>query len=132
MKKILFVCVENSNRSQMAQAFAKIHGQGIVEAYSAGSKPSGKVNPKAVEIMKEIGCDLITHQSKSLDEIPQGEYEYVVSMGCGENCPFVPAKNRIEWNIPDPKNMDKEQMREVRRLIERHVKELIEKIKTLK
>ena len=132
MKKILFVCIENSNRSQMAQAFAKIHGQGIVEAYSAGSKPSGKVNPKAVEIMKEIGCDLATHQSKSLDEIPQGEYEYVVSMGCGENCPFVPAKNRIEWNIPNPKNMDKEQMREVRRLIERHVKELIEKIKTLK
>ena len=132
MKKILFVCIENSNRSQMAQAFAKIHGQGIVEAYSAGSKPSGKVNPKAVEIMKEIGCDLTTHQSKSLDEIPQGEYEYVVSMGCGENCPFVPAKNRIEWNIPNPKNMDKEQMREVRRLIERHVKELIEKIKTLK
>ena len=82
--------------------------------------------------MKEIGCDLATHQSKSLDEIPQGEYEYVVSMGCGENCPFVPAKNRIEWNIPNPKNMDKEQMREVRRLIERHVKELIEKIKTLK
>ena len=116
----------------MAEAFAKIHGQGIVEAYSAGSKPSGKVNPKAVEIMKEIGCDLATHQSKSLDEIPQGEYEYVVSMGCGENCPFVPAKNRIEWNIPNPKNMDKEQMREVRRLIERHVKELIEKIKTLK
>jgi len=116
----------------MAEAFAKIHGQGIVEADSAGSKPSGKVNPKAVEIMKEIGCDLATHQSKSLDEIPQGEYEYVVSMGCGENCPFVPAKNRIEWNIPNPKNMDKEQMREVRRLIERHVKELIEKIKTLK
>src|SRR3989338_4738671 len=132
MKKILFVCIENSNRSQMAEAFAKIHGQGIVEAYSAGSKPSGKVNPKTVEIMKEIGCDLATHQSKSLDEIPQGEYEYVVSMGCGENCPFVPAKNRIEWNIPNPKNMDKEELREVRRLIERHVKELIEKIKTLK
>ncbi len=116
----------------MAQAFAKIHGQGIVEAYSAGSKPSGNINPKAVEIMKEIGYDLTTHQSKSLNDIPQEEYEYVVSMGCGENCPFVPAKNRIEWNIPDPKNMDKEQMREVRRLIERHVKELIEKIKTLK
>ena len=132
MKKILFVCIENSARSQMAQAFAKIHGQGIVEAYSAGSKPSGNINPKAVEIMKEIGYDLTTHQSKSLNDIPQEEYEYVVSMGCGENCPFVPAKNRIEWNIPDPKNMDKEQMREVRRLIERHVKELIEKIKTLK
>ncbi len=132
MKKILFVCIENSNRSQMAEAFAKIHGQGIVEAYSAGSKPSGKINPKAIEAMKEIGCDLTTHDSKSFDDIPQVEYEYVVSMGCGENCPFVPAKNRIEWNIPDPKNMDRDELRKVRRLIERHVKELIEKIKTLK
>ena len=132
MKKILFVCIENSNRSQMAQAFARIHGQGIVEAYSAGSKPSGKINPKAIEAMKEIGYDLTTHQSKSLDKIPQVEYEYVVSMGCGENCPFVQAKNRIEWNIPEPKNMDRDELRKVRRLIEQHVKELIEKIKTLK
>lgn len=129
MEKILFVCIENSSRSQMAQAFAKIHGQGIVEAYSAGSKPSGKINPKAIEAMKEIGYDLTTHDSKSLDDIPQGEYEYVVSMGCGENCPYVPAKNRIEWNIPDPKNMDKDKLREVQRLIERQVKDLIEKIK---
>lgn len=113
----------------MAQAFAKIHGQGIVEAYSAGSKPSGKINPKAIEAMKEIGYDLTTHDSKSLDDIPQGEYEYVVSMGCGENCPYVPAKNRIEWNIPDPENMDKDKLREVQRLIERQVKDLIEKIK---
>ena len=121
----------------MAQAFANIHGQEIVEAYSAGSKPSGKINPKAIETMKEIGYDLTTHQSKSLNDIPQREYEYIVSMGCGDlsavaqagNCPFVPAKNRIEWNIPDPKSMDKDQLREVRHLIEQQVKELIEKIK---
>ena len=113
----------------MAQAFAKMHGQGIVEAYSAGSKPSGKINPKTIEAMKEIGYDLTTHQSKSLNDIPHEEYEYMVSMGCGEKCPWVPAKNRIEWNIPDPKNMDKDHVREVRRLIEQQVKELIEKIK---
>ncbi len=128
MKKILFVCIENSNRSQMAQAFANIHGKGIVEAYSAGSKPSGKVNPKAIEAMKEIGYDLTTHQSKSLNDIPQEEYEYVVSMGCGENCPFVPAKNRIDWNIPDPKNMPLKGIRKVRDLIEEKVKQLLSHI----
>lgn len=128
MKKILFVCIENSNRSQMAQAFARIHGQGIVEAHSAGSKPSGKINPKAIEAMKEVGYDLTTHDSKSLDDIPQGEYEYVVSMGCGENCPFVPAKSRIEWNIPDPKHMDKDEFRKVRDLIEEKVKQLLSSI----
>lgn len=127
-KKILFVCVENSNRSQMAEAFAKIHGKGIVEAYSAGSKPSGKINPKAIEAMKEIGYNLTTHESKSLDDTPQGEY--AVSMGCGDNCPFVPAKNRIDWDIPDPKHLDKDEFRKVRNLIEEKVKELLGKIKT--
>lgn len=112
----------------MAQAFARIHGQGIVEAHSAGSKPSGKINPKAIEAMKEVGYDLTTHDSKSLDDIPQGEYEYVVSMGCGENCPFVPAKSRIEWNIPDPKHMDKDEFRKVRDLIEEKVKQLLSSI----
>lgn len=113
----------------MAEAFARIHGKGIVEAYSAGSKPSGKVNQKTIEAMKEIGYDLTTHKSKSLDDIPQIEYDYVVSMGCGENCPFVPAKNRIDWDIPDPKNLDKDEFRKVRNLIEEKVKELLEKIK---
>lgn len=129
MKKILFVCIENSNRSQMAEAFARIHGKGIVEAYSAGSKPSGKVNQKAIEAMKEIGYDLTTHESKSLDDIPQEEYEYTVGMGCGEKCPWVPAKNRIDWDIPDPKNLDKDEFRKVRNLIEEKVKELLGKIK---
>ncbi len=128
MKKILFVCIENSNRSQMAQAFAKIHGQGIVEAYSAGSKPSGKINPKAIEAMKEIGYDLTTHDSKSLDDIPQGEYEYVVSMGCGDECPFIRAKCREDWDIPDPKNMPLEGFLKVRDQIEEKVKQLLSSI----
>jgi len=113
----------------MAQAFAKIHGQGLAEAYSAGSKPSGQINPRAIEAMKEIGYDLTTHDSKSLDDIPQGQFDYVVSMGCGEKCPWVPTKNRVDWDIPDPKNMDKDEFRQVRDLIETKVKELLEKIK---
>ena len=127
MKKLLFVCIENSNRSQMAQAFAKIHGQGVIEAYSAGSKPSGKINPKAIEAMEEVGYDLSLHQSKSLDNLSQAEFDCVVSIGCGENCPYVITKKRIDWNIPDPKNMDKTEFRKVRDLIEQKVKELIEK-----
>lgn len=114
----------------MAEAFAKIHGKRIVEAYSAGSRPSGKVNPKAIEAMKEIGYDLTAHKSKSPDDVRQIEYDYVVSMGCGDNCPFVPAKNRIDWDIPDPKHLDKDEFRKVRNLIEEKVKELLGKIKT--
>lgn len=128
MKKILFVCIENSNRSQMAQAFAKIHGHDKVEAFSAGSNPSGKINSKAIEAMKEIGYNLTTHQSKSLDNIPQIQWDYLIGMGCGDKCPYVLTKNRIEWDIPDPKNMDKDKFRKVRDLIERQVKELLGKI----
>ena len=84
MKHILFVCIENSCRSQMAEAFGHMHGKGIIEAHSSGSRPSGKVNERAIEFMKEVGYDLTTHTSKSLDEIPDVEYEYAITMGCGD------------------------------------------------
>jgi protein-tyrosine-phosphatase len=125
MKKILFVCVENSCRSQMAEAFAKIHGKGIFEAYSSGSKPSGIVNEKAVAAMKEVGYNLSAHNSKSLSEIPDVEYEYAITMGCGDACPFVRARHREDWQIPDPKNMDEEEFRRIRDMIKEKVKELI-------
>ncbi len=120
-KYILFVCIENSNRSQMAQAFAEIHGGDKVRAYSAGSRPSGKINPKAIAAMKELGYDLSTHQSKSLDEIPKTEYEYAVTMGCGDECPFVVAAHREDWNIPDPREMNDVEFRKVRDMIEERV-----------
>lgn len=129
MKKILFVCVENSNRSQMAQAFAKIHGKNI-EALSAGSKPSGKINPKAIDAMRERGYDLSAHDSKSLDGIPAIEYDAVIGMGCGdEGCPLVRAKRREEWDIPDPKNLPPHEFNKVRDLIEAKVKTLLSEIK---
>ncbi len=121
-KKLLFVCIENSNRSQMAQAFAIIHGGNKVEAYSAGSKPSGKINPKAIAAMQELGYDLSAHDSKSLQEIPQTTYDYVVTMGCGDACPWIPAKHRIDWQIPDPRDMQPEAFNQVRDLIEAKVK----------
>jgi len=125
---ILFVCVENSNRSQMAQAFAIVHGGEKVRALSAGSRPSGKLNPKAVDAMKELGYDLSSHRSKSLDELPAIEFDYVVTMGCGDECPYIKAKNRVDWNIPDPRNMNEQDFRKVRDLIEQYVKELLQKI----
>src|SRR5437868_4694743 len=121
MKNLLFVCIENSNRSQMAQAFAIMHGQGKVNAFSAGSNPSRKVNPKAIAAMKELNYDLSKHESKSLTEIPDITYDHIVTMGCGDACPFVKAKHRDDWQIPDPKNMNEDEFRKVRDLIEEKV-----------
>jgi arsenate reductase len=125
MKRVVFVCVENSNRSQMAEAFARIHGGGDVEAYSAGSRPSGKVDPRAIEAMKELDYDLTTHRSKGLTDLPAAEFDAIVTMGCGDQCPLVPTKTRIEWNIPDPKAMPPDEFRKVRDLIEEKVKGLL-------
>lgn len=126
--RILFVCVENSNRSQMAEAFARIHGGDRVEIHSAGSRPSGRVNPRAIESMREVGYDLAGHRSKSLQQVPQGDYDVAVSMGCGDACPVVWARQREEWNIPDPKDMPAEEFRQVRDLIENKVKALLEAV----
>jgi len=125
MKRLLFVCVENSCRSQIAEAFARIHGRGELEIYSAGSRPTGKVNPKAIESMREIGYDLSGHDSKSLAEIPAVEYDFVVTMGCGDECPYVRARQREDWNVPDPKNLPPEPFRKIRDEIERKVKDVL-------
>jgi protein-tyrosine-phosphatase len=125
MKKILFVCVENSNRSQMAEAFARMHGGVQVEAASAGSKPSGRINPKAIEAMKERGYDLTTHGSKGLDEFNGKHVDVAVTMGCGDECPLVRAERRVDWKIPDPRDMTPDEFRGVRDLIESKVKELL-------
>ncbi len=125
MKRVLFVCVENSNRSQMAEAFARIYGEGKVEALSAGSRPSGKVNPRAIEYMAELGYDLAAHTSKSLEAFNGQPVDVAVTMGCGDECPLVLAARREEWQIPDPREMPPEQYREVRGLIEAKVKALI-------
>jgi coenzyme PQQ biosynthesis protein PqqD len=126
MKRILFVCVENSNRSQMAEAFARMHGTGKVEAYSAGSRPAGRINPTAIAAMQELGYDLSTHASKGLDHFNGMKFDAAVTMGCGDACPLVLAKERLDWAIPDPRDMTPEQFRDVRNGIEAKVKELIQ------
>lgn len=125
-KKVLFVCVENSNRSQMSEAFASIYGEEGVSAFSAGSKPSGKINPKAISAMKDLGYDLSLHHSKSLEEIKSfAPFDVVVTMGCGDACPWMPAKRFIDWDIPDPKNMEPAEFNKVRDLIGEKVKGLL-------
>ena len=125
MKTVLFVCVENSNRSQMAEAFARMHGRGAVEAASAGSRPSGRINPKAIAAMQERGYDLTTHASKGLDAFNGRRVDVAVTMGCGDECPLVIAGRRDDWKIPDPRDMSPEEFRGVRDLIERKVRELV-------
>jgi arsenate reductase len=120
--KAVFVCVENSNRSQMAEAFARMAG---IEAYSAGSRPSGKVNPKAIEALRELGYDLTTHHSKSLDDLPPVEFDVAVTMGCGDACPATLARRHEDWAIPDPREMPPAEFHRVRDLIEEKVKELL-------
>jgi protein-tyrosine-phosphatase len=110
----------------MSQAFATKFGRDKIESYSAGSKPSGQINPKAVAAMAELGYDLTQHSSKSLDEVKQfAPFDVVITMGCGDACPWMPAKQFIDWEIPDPRNMDREQFNKVRDLIGEKVKELI-------
>jgi len=129
MKKILFVCIENSCRSQIAEGFAKTIGDGLVEVYSAGSRPSGKVNPLAQQVMQEIGIDISTHRPKGFNELPVKKFDYVITLGCQDVCPFVPADKHIEWNIPDPKDKEIGYFRIVRDEIRQRVEELIKNIK---
>jgi protein-tyrosine-phosphatase len=119
--RVLFVCVENSNRSQMAEAFARLHGGDRVEAQSAGSRPSGVVNPRAIASMRELGYDLGTHRSTSIEEAGPGPFDAVVTMGCGDACPSVAAGVREDWSIPDPRAMEPDEFRAVRDRIERDV-----------
>ena len=109
----------------MAEAFARLHGGAEVEAHSAGSRPSGRINPKALRFMAELGYDLATHRSKSLDEIDGLQFDAVITMGCGDNCPWVPAKRREDWALPDPKHFDDDGYRAVRDEISARVKSLL-------
>jgi|TARA_B100001113_G_scaffold160012_1_gene130825 protein-tyrosine-phosphatase len=127
MKKVVFLCVENSCRSQIAEAFANIHGKEKILAFSAGSKPSGTINPKAISLMTELNYDLSTHQSIHVDKLPDVEIDAMISMGCGDSCPSIRAKERIEWDIPDPKEMEYQDFKEVIKNIERKVLDFLKK-----
>ena len=128
MKSVLYVCTENSNRSQMAEAFTKVHGADVLKASSAGSSPSGVVSPRAIRAMAEVAYDLTEHRSKGVDEVPEGPFDFVITMGCGDDCPYIAAERRDDWALPDPKAMPPEEFNELRDEIERRVKQLIAQI----
>lgn len=125
LPQVLFVCVENSCRSQMAEGFARARGGGRFVPYSAGSRPSAQVNPRAIAFMRERGVDLTQHAPKNLDDLPPGvRWDVIVTMGCGDACPHLPAKTRLDWDLPDPKSMSDDDFRRVRDRIESLVGEL--------
>jgi arsenate reductase len=128
MKRVLFVCVENSCRSQMAEGFARKLAPDKIEAFSAGSKPSGIVNPNAIQVMKEMGIDISSQKSKGFFDLPYKEFDYVITMGCGDVCPFYPAKEKLDWEIEDPKGRDLPFFRQTRDQIKKEVASLIENI----
>lgn len=123
--RVVFVCVENSCRSQMAEGFARKLGAGVLDAHSAGSRPSGKVNETAVTLMLEAGVDISKNSSKGLGDLPPGTWDWVVTMGCGDACPHLSARRRVDWALPDPKHMALEDFRKVRDDIAKRVEALL-------
>jgi arsenate reductase len=126
MRKVIFACVHNAGRSQMSAAFFNRYADPAkAHAVSAGTQPADRVHPEVIEVMKEIGIDLIAAKPQKLTpELAQDAY-LLVTMGCGDECPFIPGLRRDDWPLPDPKGQGIEQVRMIRDEIERRVKELV-------
>ena len=126
--KILFACIENSCRSQIAEALAKNISNGKIDSYSAGSKPSGVVNPQAIKLLHSQGIHLKDHKSKHISEFTNIKIDYLILMGCGDECPNLVAEKRIEWDISDPKDMEEPEFLNVIENIGGKVEKLIKTI----
>ena len=127
-KKVAFVCVHNSCRSQMAEGWAKHLGSDVLEVYSAGTEDYHEVKPLAVQVMEEAGVDMSGHYPKLLTDIPE-EIDILITMGCGVVCPFLPSKHEEDWGLVDPSGGPIEDFRNTRDLIKDKVIALIEKVK---
>lgn len=125
---VLFVCVHNAGRSQMAAGFMEHHGEGRVEVLSAGSAPKESINPIAVEAMLEKGIDIASRKPKVLTNESVQASDVVITMGCGDACPFYPGKRYEDWQLDDPAGQDIEFVRRVRDEIEGRVKDLLKEI----
>jgi arsenate reductase len=130
MKKLLFVCVENAGRSQIAEVFANEYGKGRVEAISAGTMPSKEVNPVVVQVMLEKGVDLLANTPKLITREMVQEADTIIVMGCSAEgfCPAPLLNKVIDWGIEDPKGKPIEKVREIRDEIERKVRTLINEV----
>lgn len=127
-KKVAFVCVHNSCRSQMAEGWAKHLGSDVLEVYSAGTEEYHEVKPLAVQVMEEAGVDMSGHYPKLLTDIPE-EIDILITMGCGVVCPFIPCKHEEDWGLTDPSGGPIEGFRNTRDLIRDKVVDLIERVK---
>jgi arsenate reductase (thioredoxin) len=132
-KTILFVCVENAGRSQIAEGFFKKYAPTGFKVQSAGTKPVSQINPLAVQAMREVGIDISKQKSKEITEEMMHSSEPIVNMGCMDKsfCPTILLPKVIEWNLPDPKGKSIEEVREIRDKIEKRVKEIVAEITTI-
>jgi arsenate reductase len=122
--EVLFVCVQNAGRSQMAAAFLDRLAGDEVQVRSAGTRPAREINPRVVEVMQEVGIDLSERRPQSLQDEVVREADVVVTMGCGDECPVYPGKRYEDWELPDPADKSLEEVREIRDSIERRVQAL--------
>ena len=123
--RILFLCPHNDARSQMAEAFGNMLGAEGVEAYSGGVDPAAEVDPRAIEVMRELGYDMSAQAPKSMDDVPDVEFNYVVVMGCEGAAPVVKARMEIDWDVPDPRGMGMGDYRGVRDMIRSRIEKLL-------
>jgi arsenate reductase (thioredoxin) len=125
MADVLFVCLHNAGRSQMSQALFARAAEGRHQAQSAGTTPAQRVHPEAIEVMGELGVDLSARQPQLLTEELAECADVVVTMGCGDACPYIPGKRYIDWELPDPKGRSVPEVRAIRDDIARRVQELV-------
>lgn len=126
--EVLFVCVHNAGRSQMAAALLDHHARGRVHVRSAGSTPADEINPSVVEVMTEVGIDLSKEFPKPLTDEAVREADVVITMGCGDACAVYPGKRYLDWDLPDPAGKPVEEVRPIRDEIDRRVRELLNEL----
>lgn len=125
---VLFICIHNAGRSQMAAAFLSHLSNGAIDVLSAGTQPADQINPAVVEAMKERGIDLVGQIPKVLTTQAAQESDVVITMGCGDTCPYFPGKRYLDWKLPDPAGQGVEAIRPIRDEIETLVRNLIEEL----
>jgi arsenate reductase (thioredoxin) len=128
MSRVLFVCVQNAGRSQIAEALFTTEANGRHEARSAGTAPATRVHPEVVEAMKELGVDLSARVPRRLEDADAEWADVVVTMGCGDACPYIPGKRYVDWELADPSGLPPDEVRQVRDEIERRVQGLLEEL----
>ena len=131
MSTVLFVCLHNAGRSQMSQALFEQAADGRHTALSAGTTPAEHVHPEVVQVMREVGIDLSDRNPRLLTRELVGQADIVVTMGCGDECPYIPGKRYVDWDLPDPKGLPLSQVRVIRDEIARRVGELVAELDAL-